>query len=189
MTHYKRHVHEFQDKRIMIHLLFFSQTVAMATPLPPEDFRRLSIIPTREDIFPQERPFLRENKVIGRYDNKEHYLDVQFRLLREDFLRPLRDGIQQLVAMGDQRNNRKHHLDDIRVYDNVRILSPVFTSNGIAYKVRFDVSWFRGVQWENSKRLIFGSLLCLSKDKFENFVFATVANRELRDIVKVRENT
>ena len=160
----------------------------MATPLPPEDFRRLSVIPTHEDIFPQERPFLRENKVIGRYDNKEHYLDVQFRLLREDFVRPLRDGIQQLVVMGDQRNNGKHRLDDIRVYDNVRILSPVFTSNGIAHKVRFDVSRFRGVQWENSKRLIFGSLLCLSKDKFENFVFATVANRELRGIVKVREN-
>lgn len=160
----------------------------MATPLPPEDFRQLSVIPTREDIFPQQRLFLRENKVIGRYDNKEHYLDVQFRLLREDFVRPLRDGIQQLVVMGDQRNNRKHHLDDIRVYDNVRILRPVFTSNGIAYKVRFDVSQFRKVQWENSKRLIFGSLLCLSKDKFENFVFATVANRELRDIVKVREN-
>ena len=169
-------------------VLFFSQTVAMATPLPPEDFRQLSVIPTREDIFRQERPFLRENKVIGRYDNKEHYLDVQFRLLREDFVRPLRNGIQQLLVMGDQRNNRKHHLDDIRVYDNVRILRPVFTSNGIAYKVRFDVSQFRKVQWENSKRLIFGSLLCLSKDKFENFVFATVANRELRDIVKVREN-
>jgi len=28
----------------------------------------------------------------GGYEDAEHYLDVQFRLLREDFIRPLRSG-------------------------------------------------------------------------------------------------
>ena len=32
-------------------------------------------------------------------------------------------------------------------------------------------------------RLIFGSLLCLSKDRFNTAVFATVANREAKDLV------
>ena len=163
----------------------YSLSLAMETQTPPEDFRELSVIPTREDIIIHQRVFLRANKIEGRYDNKEHYLDVQFRLLREDFIRPLRDGIQQLLVIGKHRNSRDDRLQNVRVYENAKILHPVFTSNGIAYKVRFDISRFRGVQWENSKRLIFGSLLCLSKDNFESFAFATVANRELRDIVKV----
>ncbi|XP_068709592.1 NFX1-type zinc finger-containing protein 1-like [Montipora foliosa] len=149
---------------------------------PPEDFRSLSVIPTRDEIITDQRPFLRPNKVEGRYDNKEQYLDVQFRLLREDFVKPLRDGIQQLWVKGKHRTRKEDQSLDVRVYDNVEVLNSVFKSNGVAYQIRFDVSKFRGVQWENSKRLIFGSLLCLSKDNFESFAFATVANRELSDI-------
>ena len=157
----------------------------MATATPPEDFRELSVIPTHEDIITHQEPFLRENKIEGHYDNEEHYLDVQFRLLREDFIRPLRVGIQQLMAMDTYKNSRDDRLQDVRVYENVRILNPVCTSNGVAYKIRFDITSFRRVQWENSKRLIFGSLLCLTKDNFNTFAFATVANRELKDIRKV----
>ena len=152
---------------------------------PPEDFRSLSVIPTREEIITDKRPFLRQNKIEGCYDNKEHYLDVQFRLLREDYVKPLRDGIQQLLVKGKHRTRKEDQSLDVRVYDNVEVLNSVFKSNGVAYQIRFDVSKFRGVQWENSKRLIFGSLLCLSKDNFESFAFATVANRELRDIRRV----
>jgi len=41
------------------------------------------------------------------------------------------------------------------------------------------------VRWENSKRLIYGSLMCLSKDKFESFVFATVTNRDMKELKQV----
>lgn len=122
----------------------------------------------------------------GSYLDVEHYLDVQFRLLREDFLRPLRDGIQLLMTMPG--NGTDGRLQDVRVYNNVRILHPVCTSSGVRYKVRFDVSEFRRVQWENSKRLTFGSLLCLSKDNFGSFVFASVAERNLHDVRRVRKN-
>lgn len=30
-----------------------------------------------------------------------HYLDVQYRLLREDFIKPLRDGIEEIRNFGD----------------------------------------------------------------------------------------
>ena len=163
------------------------QAIAMATSTPSEDFkfREISVLPTHEDIFTHEEPFLRENKIEGQYDSEEHYLDVQFRLLREDFIRPLREGIQQLMAMATNRKGRDDRLQDVRVYENVRILYPVCTSNGVAYRIRFDIASFQRVQWENSKRLIFGSLLCLSKDSFNSFVFATVVNRDLKDIRKV----
>ncbi len=150
---------------------------------PPEDFRRLSVVPTQEDILSRGRPFLRRNKVDGSYHDAEHYLDVQFRLLREDFVRPLREGIAQLLERIGSPNIGA--LQDIRVYNNVQLLYPVCTSNGIRHRIRFDNTKLRHVRWENSKRLIYGSLICLSKDKFDSFVFATVANRELSDITRV----
>ena len=132
-----------------------------------------------------ERPFLRRNKVDGSYHDAEHYLDVQFRLLREDFVRPLREGIAKLLErIGSARIGA---LQDIRVYKDVQLLYPVCTSNGLQYKVKFDNTNLRKVRWENSKRLIFGSLMCLSKDKFDSFVFATVANRDLKDLKQVTE--
>lgn len=62
---------------------------------PPENFRELSIVPTRAELL-DRCPFLRPNIVNGAYSDVEHYLDVQFRLLREDCFGPLRDGISKL---------------------------------------------------------------------------------------------
>ena len=148
------------------------------------NFRHLTVIPTLGDISIDQSGSLRKNKIKGRYHNIEHYLDVQFQLLREDFLRPLRDGIKHYR----EHNNRSYPnnlYQDVRIYDNVKILRPICTSSGVRYKIRFDTRKFVDVQWENSKRLIFGSLLCLSKDNFENFVFATVAERNVKEVVKV----
>jgi len=151
---------------------------------PPEDFRRLSVVPTQEEILSGGRPFLRRNKIDGSYNDAEHYLDVQFRLLREDFMRPLREGIAQLLErLGSSKIGT--HQQDIRLYNDVRLLYPVCTSNGLRYRIKFDNSKLRHVRWENSKRLIFGSLVCLSKDNFDSCVFATVANRELWNMRRV----
>jgi hypothetical protein len=66
---------------------------------PPDDFRAISVFPTMEDLSKDELPFLRKNKVKGGYRNVAHYLDVQFRLLREDFVCPLREGIHAYLNM------------------------------------------------------------------------------------------
>ena len=131
-----------------------------------------------------DRPFLRRNKTDGSYNDAEHYLDVQFRLLREDFVRPLREGIAKLLErIGSAKIGA---LQDIRVYKDVRLLYPICTSDGLRYRIKFDNTRLRNVRWENSKRLIFGSLMCLSKDKFESFVFATIANRDPKELKQVR---
>ena len=130
-----------------------------------------------------ERPFLRRNKTDGSYNDAEHYLDVQFRLLREDFVRPLREGIAKLLErIGSAKIGA---LQDIRVYKDVRLLYPICTTDGLRYRIKFDNTRLRNVRWENSKRLIFGSLMCLSKDKFETFVFATIANRDAKELKQV----
>jgi hypothetical protein len=150
---------------------------------PPDDFREMTIIPRHEDIFTEKEPFLRKNIVEGAYQDLDHYLDVQFRLLREDFLRPLREGIINLVNRGiDQRQGL---FKDIRMYRNVKILYPVCSNSGLRHHIQFDTSRLKRVKWENSKRLIFGSLLCLSKDHFQTLVFATVADRDPKELAHV----
>ena len=57
--------------------------------------------------------------------------------------------------------------------------------SGVAHRISFDVSKLQKVPWEHSKRLMYGSFLCLSKDKFKaNLIFATVANRKHEDLRK-----
>ena len=147
---------------------------------PPNDFRDIPICPTNKEIKSQERPFLRKNIKKGHYQDVEHYLDVQFRLLREDFLEPLREGIYEIthnIPRG-QRNQL------MKCYQGVSIAGKELTQSGIIYKVHFDVSKFTMTNWAHSKRLIYGSFLCLSKDNFETMLFATVANRDPRNLQK-----
>ncbi|NWH37090.1 ZNFX1 protein, partial [Chloropsis hardwickii] len=155
--------------------------------MQPQDgqgsYRFMSIYPTYDEIHGNEKPFLRPNFVFGRYESTSIYLDTHFRLLREDFVRPLREGIMEVLQNLQDRNLRKKKFDDIRIYFDARIIVPRCTSSGIAYRVQFDTKPLMFVQWQNSKRLLYGSLVCMSQDHFQTFLFATVSNRNAADLV------
>ena len=141
---------------------------------PPNDFRDIPICPTSKEITSQERPFLRKNILKGRYEDAENYLDVQFRLLREDFLEPLREGIYETM----HNIPRAQRNQVMKSYQGIRIIGKEFTFSGTIHTAKFDVSKFGSTSWTHSKKLLFGSFLCLSKDNFETMLFATVANRD-----------
>uniref|UniRef100_A0A8C1KBB8 Zinc finger, NFX1-type containing 1 n=1 Tax=Cyprinus carpio TaxID=7962 RepID=A0A8C1KBB8_CYPCA len=152
---------------------------------PPgeEDFRTMSIYPTIEEFHLDQKPFLRPNIMSQSFPNARIYLDTHFRLLREDFVRPLRDGVRELLSVQHRETidgipMKKRRFDDIRVYHDTRLILPLCTSTGIAYKVQFNSRLLEFVRWENSKRLLYGSLVCLSMDNFETFLFATVTDRD-----------
>ena len=149
---------------------------------PPNDFRDIPICPTNKEITSHERPFLRKNILKGRYEDAEHYLDVQFRLLREDFLEPLREGIHEIVY----NVPRKQRNQLMKQYQGARIVDKKFTRSGIIYQVQFDVSRFDTKRWANSKRLLFGSFLCLSNNNFETMLFATVSKRDPEELAEGR---
>lgn len=124
---------------------------------PPENFRCIEINPTYDDIFNNDRPFLRENKVDGKYHDVEHYLDVQFRLLREDFVRPLRLGIQecaQRLRSGMSASDGKN--GSVRVYNDVQISSTSFdpSDGALIFNATFDISRLRQVQWKVSEHCV-----------------------------------
>lgn len=155
---------------------------------PPGNFRDLSVIPRAEDLSVGTKPFLRVNVVNGCYKDLDHYLDVQFRLLREDCISPLRDGIMQLRKdcgnLGTSGASGHKIANDVYVYREVSVLYPVCSRKGMVYRIRFDSFHYsvRHVNWEKCKRFKFGSLLCLSADDFYTLLFATVENRDANEL-------
>ena len=141
---------------------------------PPIDFRNIPICPTRHEIVSQETPFLRTNITKGRYENAEHYLDVQFRLLREDFLGPLREGIQEIIQDIPKQQRNQFGMKN---YRSVKIVTEQFETSGIVHHVQIDVTGLNTSKWIHS-RLVYGSFLCLSQDKFKTMLFATVVERD-----------
>ena len=153
---------------------------------PPQNFRELSVIPQAADLC--FKPFLRENIVDRRFKDLDHYLDVQFRLLREDFVMHLRDGIKQLTRENNSLETsparKVKRAEDVSVYNEVIILHPVCNRKGQVYRIRFNPYHpkVKRVNWERSKRLKYGALVCLSSDDFNTLVFATVENRRVEGL-------
>ena len=165
---------------------------------PPDDFRKLSVFPTVEDIFNKRRPFLRENIVKKPFSSVNQYLDIHFRLLKEDSLAGLRHGIQDLqknykhqqygqaaVETLSKSSNDVRPQNDVIVYNSVTINEQVpvtkrqIGTKGIVYNVAFNSKHasIKRVNWKRSKRLLFGSLVCLISNDFNKVHFATVQDR------------
>ncbi|XP_072169617.1 NFX1-type zinc finger-containing protein 1-like [Diadema setosum] len=153
------------------------------TEPPPDNFRDICVLPTSEEVTDSSvRTYLRANIVKGKYEDADHYLDVQFRLLREDFIHPLREGISEynLEAAGPGKHNKR--AQDIRLYYDVTLEEPVYMHTGVVFRMHFDESRLKGIRWQASKRLIFGSLVILTPDDFKTMIFGTVANRSPEDL-------
>ncbi|XP_045199802.2 NFX1-type zinc finger-containing protein 1-like [Mercenaria mercenaria] len=152
---------------------------------PPEDFRIIQVTPGANEIRGDVQPFLRPNKIEGEYEDLDHYLDVQFRLLREDFVGPLREGISEYIRKNMVKQTGKGHQkwnSDIKIY-NARIYSPIVTEHGFCYQMKLEMTpLIRRTNWSVSKRLIYGSLVCLTEDEFSTFTLATVVGRDEEDI-------
>lgn len=99
---------------------------------PPENYRELPVYPTCEELLTNNKGFLRKNVVDQPYNNVEHYLDVQFRLLREDFVGPLRSSINSYV------NGLKKKLYDIKIIKNVIFLREVLEDSHYCYLLQFE---------------------------------------------------
>ena len=76
---------------------------------------------------------------------------------------------------GDTIMNTGHRWHFALVHQ-VHIFYSLCTLNGIAHKVSFDALHLR-INWEQSKWLLYNSLVCLTPDDFQTVYFTTVINR------------
>ncbi|TKR64940.1 hypothetical protein L596_025410 [Steinernema carpocapsae] len=137
----------------------------------PENFREISVIPTMEDLASTGKPYLRKNKIEGQYDDSEHYLDVQFRLLREDLLDPLRTGVADYLTKTDEDIEN-------RVYENVQVDFPELQLWNHERVMSCTVRFEKRLKCVWNRQFKFGSLVMLSQDGFQKkFVFGVVNGR------------
>lgn len=141
---------------------------------PPDDFRQISIYPTSEEIIGSASPFLRKNKLEGSYRDVGEYLDVQFRLLREDFVKPLKEGIREYILQQHGERAKKRILS-VKVYRNVRFAEIAYVRGEVGRKVQLER---HVLDRYNSKRLMYGSLLCFTKDGFDNLQFGRIIYKD-----------
>ncbi|XP_038210049.1 NFX1-type zinc finger-containing protein 1-like [Zerene cesonia] len=142
---------------------------------PPNSFRELSVLPTTEDLL-DSKPFVRPNIVDGAYNGVDHYLDVQFRLLREDCYGPLREGIMQF-----RHDPTRRRYENIRVFRKAKFAEPYVSSVAFGHIIQLDsqtTKRFRNIKWKYNKRFLYGALLLFTKDDCKSFIVATVLDRE-----------
>nr|KAG5707453.1 hypothetical protein BaRGS_011957 [Batillaria attramentaria] len=99
------------------------------------------------------------------------------------------DDFSQLSVIPDDRDVDCARKPFLRLYYKVRIADVIFEET-LKHQLVFDITRFKHVKWQHSKRLPFGALLCLSDDDFETLHFAVVDRRDPKDleqgIIRVR---
>ena len=146
-------------------------------------YTQMQILPSKEEIIDPNNAKLRALLTKTQYPTAELYLDTHFKLLREDMIRPLRQGIQNFLK--DQKENVRKEL---YMYENVRIVDmDCDPKQGLLYRVTFRVCNVKDpskIRWDRAQRLKFGTLLCVltygadGKPSFERPLWAVVANRD-----------
>lgn len=155
-------------------------------PKPLGSIKNIPLFPRPEDISCPQGTVV-PNKIKGPYNNVEHYLDVHFRLLREDFISPVRQGINEYrIGRSNNKPLKTKKTTNIKIYPRVKFLKPKVIADKVGYDICFDPEKRMKVKWEYSKRFIFGSLLLFTTDNFHTFFIATVVKRDLAVVEKDR---
>ncbi|XP_072110366.1 NFX1-type zinc finger-containing protein 1-like [Mobula birostris] len=144
----------------------------------PRDIRQLSVIPTPEELLCGPDPWLQPNVVQGPHASTRAYLDALYRLLREDVLRPLRDGLAACLIAPAPRRKLPGAL---KAFQRLRLLGPDCQWEGVAYKAVLKLG--RG---SPPKRLAKGSLVCLFATDCEQVFPATVVKGNAQGFLWLR---
>ncbi|XP_003387579.1 PREDICTED: NFX1-type zinc finger-containing protein 1-like [Amphimedon queenslandica] len=137
-----------------------------------------TLLPSRSDLM--STSILVKNK--PQYSSDFEYLETHFELLRQDFIRPLCDVLRNLQEENEEYYEDNNGYSSAITYESVRFNNKDVCGGDLVYKINFHLPKGKKVNWDHSKRLTYGSLLCLSNDNFHTLLFATVANRDAKEL-------
>jgi len=137
--------------------------------LQADYYQDMPILPTSAEMLGQCAFEIEQN--MRTYDKCDDYIQTHFMLLREDYIEPLRAGIK-LFMQG------RHSPKDLHVYTGIKVVGILSTWEGVVYRIELQKSETKRINWEKTKQLMFGSLLCLSADNFQTLIWATVWRRD-----------
>uniref|UniRef100_A0A8D0HP35 NFX1-type zinc finger-containing protein 1 n=1 Tax=Sphenodon punctatus TaxID=8508 RepID=A0A8D0HP35_SPHPU len=145
-----------------------------------EDFHQIPVFPTPEEIFVEPTQKLRRNRIRGRYESDASYLDTHFRLLREDLIKPLRDGISARFALRNLFSDARAPTAELRLYQSVQLLKVGTSPTGVTYLAQFHTQRRCPTA---SKWLMSGSLVCLISNDSGHVFFGTVAGANRQQLL------
>jgi len=136
---------------------------------PSNDFREQPVHPSLVEIRDNEPPELSPILEKGQFVSLDHYLDTNWRLLREDFICDLRIGLKKIKEMDKKDKNllaKKENLA-VSVYNEVFTMGTFATSRGyFGLELKFVMQSKKHRSWVNARKLLYGQLLIFSNDNF-----------------------
>lgn len=142
-----------------------------------QSFHLESVFPCPSDLKGQRKPSdLSPNKLVGRYENEEDYLRTQFYLMKEDFIKPLREGINDYRKQLRQGNgNPPDEVKNLKLHPNVLIIEPRIKEDklGLAIDMGMPLSIKIG-----DKDFMEGSLVLITPNHFKDVFVGTVLSRK-----------
>lgn len=98
---------------------------------------------------------------------------------------PLRKGIQVYLDNQTKPKEDRKKMDDIKIYSQVRFISAEVVNECYSYKIMYDCAQKKPLfNYENSKRFMFGSLVCFTCDNFANLLYGKIVKRDVNELVK-----
>ena len=148
------------------------------------DYKNRNILLSKEDFEKNIELEISPHKVKGSYISYKNYLNTLFYLEYEDCYRALKKDMYELqshqksinlmnedeIANINKNSNLYFYLDGI-------IRNFYFGENGVLIKIDFRSSIQSRL---NSKMMKYGSLIILSNNNFENYIFTTVYSNEIK---------
>ena len=142
------------------------------------------ILPTLEMIQTNAGPIISPRQRGAPFESDAQYLAYYFNIFVEDFIGPLRSGINRYVDYAQERNIKyKFRDEDVRLYEGVSVVrQKCLPEAGIVWEIQFDASSFRKLRWETCDFLKFGNLVCLMYNACQEIVYGLVADRNVPDL-------
>lgn len=137
-----------------------------------------TLLPSRSDLM--STSILVNNK--PRFFSDLEYLETHFELVRQDFIRPLCNVLRNLQEDSEEYYEDNNGYSSAITYENVQFVNKDICGGDLVYRINFHLPSGKKVNWDHSKRFTYGSLLCLSNDNFHTLLFATVANRDAKEL-------
>ncbi|XP_053676712.1 NFX1-type zinc finger-containing protein 1 [Anopheles nili] len=176
----------------------FSELITFVTK--KRSCKKVSIYPTIRELRAEISSSLdlQKNIVKGKYQSVEHYLEVHLNLLKEDFLIPMRTGIEMYRKFVEKHGARKSFIgDELRVHYPVKLFLPSLVNRHTAKDqlVLVDLdptergymnfsARYRRLALPSTKRLMSGSMVLFSSGpELTDLIVATISNRDAAQLL------
>ena len=145
------------------------------------NYKGVDAIINSDDFTKNKSYTIYENKIKGKYESYDKYINTMFFLEYEDCYRNLRKAIYNLIQEGNTLNllneqekwnfERKKH--DIYCYLNGNIIKAEMNKDGIFITMDFTPLVDKKIKF--TKRMINGSLVIITNNKRDEYLLATVS--------------